>query len=99
MFTGVVQPISGAIRDLAWSEDSKRIVAVGEGRERFEAVLPVTSPAVFVLIVLGAWHRFGSVFMWDSGSSVGEITGQSKTILSCDFKVRSLTAAVYLSRY
>jgi len=57
------RPISGAIRDLAWSEDSKRIVAVGEGRE-----------------------KFGSVFMWDSGSSVGEITGQSKTLLTCDFK-------------
>jgi len=26
------------------------------------------------------------VFMWDSGSSVGEITGQSKTILTCDIK-------------
>jgi WD40 repeat protein len=57
------RPISGAIRDLAWSEDSKRIVAVGEGRE-----------------------RFGAVFMWDSGSSVGEITGHSKTLLTCDFK-------------
>lgn len=26
--------ISGPIRDIAWSEDSKRIAAVGEGRER-----------------------------------------------------------------
>jgi WD40 repeat protein len=57
------RPISGPVRDLAWSEDSKRIIAVGEGRE-----------------------KFGTVFMWDSGSSVGEITGQSKTILTCDFK-------------
>lgn len=27
-------PISGAIRDLAWSPDSQKIVAVGEGREK-----------------------------------------------------------------
>ncbi len=24
--------------------------------------------------------------MWDSGSSVGEITGHSKNLLTCDFK-------------
>lgn len=29
------QPFAGVVKDLAWSEDSKRIVAVGEGRERF----------------------------------------------------------------
>lgn len=29
------QPFAGIVKDLAWSEDSKRIVAVGEGRERF----------------------------------------------------------------
>jgi len=55
--------LSGPILDLQWSDDSKRIIAVGEGKE-----------------------RFGAVFLFDSGSSVGEITGHSKPITSCDFK-------------
>lgn len=57
------QPISGPIKDIAWSADSQRIVVVGEGRE-----------------------RFGHVFMADTGTSVGEISGQSKSINSCDFR-------------
>ena len=28
------QPFAGTIKDIAWSPDSQRIVAVGEGRER-----------------------------------------------------------------
>eukprot|EP01114_Cavostelium_apophysatum_P020409 TRINITY_DN682_c0_g1_i1.p1 TRINITY_DN682_c0_g1~~TRINITY_DN682_c0_g1_i1.p1 ORF type:complete len:604 (+),score=185.68 TRINITY_DN682_c0_g1_i1:158-1969(+) len=55
--------IAGPVLDLQWSDDSKRIIAVGDGKE-----------------------RFGAVFLWDTGSSVGEITGHSKTITSCDFK-------------
>jgi len=55
--------LSGQILDLAWSDDSKRIVAVGEGKE-----------------------KYGVVFLFDSGSSVGEITGHSKVITTCDFK-------------
>jgi len=55
--------LGGPILDLQWSEDSKRIVAVGEGKE-----------------------KFGAVFLWDSGSSVGEISGHTKPITSCDFK-------------
>jgi WD40 repeat protein len=55
--------LAGPILDLQWSEDSKRIVAVGEGKE-----------------------RFGAVFLWDSGSSVGEITGHGKAIASVDMK-------------
>jgi len=55
--------LSGPVADLQWSEDSKRIVVVGDGKE-----------------------KFGSVFLWDSGSSVGEISGHSKAIASCDFK-------------
>lgn len=27
--------LSGPVRDIAWSDDSKRIAVVGEGRERF----------------------------------------------------------------
>jgi hypothetical protein len=96
------------VRDLAWSEDSKRIIAVGEGREKYVPRSLVSSPRVAVAVVVVGmcrlWvgrltsslmivpfraRRFGTVFMWDSGSSVGEITGQSKTILTCDFKVCS----------
>ncbi|KAK9509508.1 hypothetical protein O3M35_006813 [Rhynocoris fuscipes] len=57
------QPIGGPIKDISWSPDSQRIVAVGEGRE-----------------------RFGHVFMSETGTSVGEIAGQSKPINSCDFR-------------
>jgi len=55
--------LSGPVADLQWSDDSKRIVVVGDGKE-----------------------KFGSVFLWDSGSSVGEISGHSKAIASVDFK-------------
>jgi len=57
------QPISGQVKDIAWTGDSQRICAVGEGRE-----------------------KFGHVFSWDSGTSVGEIMGQSGAINSCDFR-------------
>ncbi|KAF5901470.1 WD repeat-containing protein 1, partial [Clarias magur] len=57
------QPFGGQIKDISWTEDSKRIAVVGEGRE-----------------------KFGAVFLWDSGSSVGEIAGHSKIINSVDIK-------------
>ncbi|KAJ7329556.1 hypothetical protein JRQ81_015730 [Phrynocephalus forsythii] len=57
------QPFAGKIKDIAWTEDSKRLAAVGEGRE-----------------------KFGAVFLWDTGSSVGEITGHNKVINSVDIK-------------
>ncbi|XP_072315629.1 WD repeat-containing protein 1 [Eucyclogobius newberryi] len=57
------QPISGKVLDIAWTEDSKRIAVVGDGRE-----------------------KFASVFLWDSGSSVGELTGHSKLINSVDVR-------------
>lgn len=57
------QPIGGPIKDISWSPDNQRMVAVGEGRE-----------------------RFGHVFMAETGTSVGEIAGQSKPINSCDFR-------------
>ena len=57
------QPISGPIKDLAWSPDNQRMVCVGEGRE-----------------------KFGHVFLADTGTSNGDITGQSRPINSCDFR-------------
>ena len=55
--------ITGTVKDLSWSFDNQRIVAVGEGRE-----------------------KFGHVFMAETGTSVGEISGHSRTINSCDFR-------------
>ncbi|KAM9329649.1 WD repeat-containing protein 1 [Gastrophryne carolinensis] len=57
------QPFSGIVKDIAWTEDSKRIAVVGEGRD-----------------------KYGAVFLWDTGSSVGEIAGHSKVINSVDIK-------------
>jgi len=57
------QPISGPIKDLAWSADNQRIVVVGEGRE-----------------------KFGHVFLADTGTSNGDITGQTRPINTVDFK-------------
>ncbi|TMS19568.1 WD repeat-containing protein 1 [Larimichthys crocea] len=56
-------PLSGKIKDIAWTEDSKRIAVVGEGRE-----------------------KYGAVFLWDSGSSVGEVSGHAKLINSVDIR-------------
>ena len=54
-----VRPLGGRINDLSWDGESKRIIAVGDGRE-----------------------RFGAAFLADSGSSCGEIQGNSKVSLS-----------------
>ncbi|EDO43209.1 predicted protein [Nematostella vectensis] len=56
--------IGGAIKDIAWSPDSKRIVVVGEGRE-----------------------SFAKVFLWDSGSTVGNLNGSHSATINCvDYK-------------
>lgn len=52
-----VKVIAGRINDLVWDGESKRIIAVGDGRE-----------------------RFGHAFSFDTGSSVGEVTGHSRQI-------------------
>lgn len=57
------QPLGGPIKDIAWSPDSKRIVVVGEGRE-----------------------KFGHVFLWDTGASVGDVNGHSKSINAVDYR-------------
>ncbi|EGG16059.1 WD40 repeat-containing protein [Cavenderia fasciculata] len=55
--------LNGAILDIAWTSDSQRIIAVGDGKE-----------------------RYGAAILWDSGASVGEITGHSKLIQTVDVK-------------
>ncbi|SPO26892.1 probable actin interacting protein 1 [Ustilago trichophora] len=69
-----VKVIAGRINDLAWDGESKRIIAVGDGRE-----------------------RFGHAFSFDSGSSVGEVTGHSRQInavaIRKDRPFRAVTAA------
>lgn len=57
------QPISGAIKDIAWTEDSKRIAVCGEGRE-----------------------KYGAAFLWDSGSSCGDLSGPAKSCNNLDIK-------------
>ena len=39
-----------------------------------------------ILVVGDGRERYGAVFMWDAGSSVGEISGHTKTLNTCDFK-------------
>lgn len=55
--TGEYHIIAGRINDIAWDGDSQRIIAVGDGKE-----------------------RFGHCITWDSGNSVGEISGHSSQI-------------------
>ncbi|CAG02004.1 unnamed protein product [Tetraodon nigroviridis] len=57
------QPISGTVKDIAWTEDSKRMAVAGDGREKFAAV-----------------------FLWDTGSSVGDLAAHSKVINSVDIR-------------
>jgi len=57
------QPISGKIKDIAWTEDSKRLAVCGEGREKYAAA-----------------------FLWDTGSSVGNLNGPAKYCNSIDIK-------------
>ncbi|QPG74660.1 hypothetical protein FOA43_001992 [Brettanomyces nanus] len=54
---GEYQILSGRINDIAWDADSKRIVAVGDGKE-----------------------RYGHCFTYDSGNTVGEISGHTAQV-------------------
>ncbi|ORY37693.1 WD40 repeat-like protein [Rhizoclosmatium globosum] len=49
--------LAGRVNDIAWCFESKRIVAVGEGKD-----------------------SFARAFTFDSGSTVGEMSGHSKTV-------------------
>lgn len=68
---GTYPIISGRINDLAWDGDSQRIIAVGDGRE-----------------------RFGHCITFDTGNSVGEISGHSSQVNSVSIRQqRPLRAA------
>ncbi|KAI0322912.1 WD40 repeat-like protein [Amylostereum chailletii] len=71
---GEFKVISGRINDLEWDGESKRIIAVGDGKE-----------------------KFGHAFMFDSGTSTGEIIGHSKSINAVSIRhqrpFRAATAA------
>ncbi|CCH45562.1 putative WD repeat-containing protein [Wickerhamomyces ciferrii] len=60
---GEYQIINGRINDIAWDADSQRIIAVGNGKE-----------------------RYGHAFTWDSGNTVGEISGHSAQINAVTIK-------------
>ncbi|KAF5310738.1 hypothetical protein D9619_007892 [Psilocybe cf. subviscida] len=76
---GEYKVISGRVNDLAWDGESKRIIAVGDGKEKCvqldssSAGLPTDAYARVI-------SRFGYAFMMDTGSSVGGILGHSKAI-------------------
>ncbi|KAJ1952219.1 WD40 repeat-like protein, partial [Linderina pennispora] len=63
MLKSEFRPISGRISDIAWDGDSQRVLAVGDGKE-----------------------RFGHVFSFDSGNSLGSIDGHSKPINACSMR-------------
>lgn len=63
--------------DLAWDGESKRIIAVGDGKER--SVQPCNCDClIHYWAELTNETRFGAAFMMDTGSSTGEILGHSK---------------------
>ncbi|KAK9744659.1 WD40 repeat-like protein, partial [Basidiobolus ranarum] len=66
--------LNGRVNAIAWDSESKRLMVVGEGKE-----------------------RFGHVFAIDTGSSVGEVSGHSKVINGCDFRLQSPFRAVSFS--
>lgn len=58
--------------DLEWDGESKRIIAVGDGREKRVSMI--------LRLMHQVWlhDRFGHAFMMDTGTSTGEITGHNK---------------------
>ncbi|KAJ2385266.1 WD40 repeat-like protein [Coemansia sp. RSA 2611] len=68
------RPISGRINDIAWDMDSQRVMAVGDGKE-----------------------KFGHVFAYDSGNSLGTVEGHSKAINACSMRQQRPFRAVTCS--
>jgi len=77
---------SGVIK--VWSLDNPEHVIKFEAQCLGGAIHDIQwSPDSQRIVAVGdGKDSFGRVFMWDTGSSVGEIAGHSKKILSCDFK-------------
>jgi hypothetical protein len=50
------------------------MAVVGEGRERFTCSIKTSKIPIFVM------NRFGHVFLFDTGTSNGNLSGQSKTM-------------------
>jgi hypothetical protein len=71
---------SSSSNDLAWDGESKRIIAVGDGKEK--SVQPFTSDfwcdTTIIKTLFSVETRFGHAFLMDTGSSTGEILGHSK---------------------
>jgi WD40 repeat protein len=57
------RPLSGTIRDIAWSHDDERVAVVGDGRETRGVVLNAKA-----------------------GNTMGNLTGPTKEIMTCDFR-------------
>eukprot|EP00842_Homolaphlyctis_polyrhiza_P005756 jgi/Hompol1/6181/HPOL_002220-RA len=78
---------AGRINDLDWDFESKRIVAVGEGKDN--TMSPDTAARYLI--------RFGHAFLFDSASSVGEISGHGKVINSVSIRpgrpIRAVTGS------
>ncbi|KAF3296734.1 WD40 repeat-like protein [Orbilia oligospora] len=55
--------INGRINDIAWDSESKRIISVGDGKE-----------------------RYGHCMTWDTGNSIGEISGHSNVVNTVSIK-------------
>lgn len=55
--------LTGRVNDLDWDFESKRIIAVGDGKD-----------------------KFGHAFLFDTASSVGEISGHSKVVNSVSIR-------------
>ncbi|KAJ2641611.1 WD40 repeat-like protein, partial [Coemansia sp. RSA 1694] len=68
------RPISGRINDISWDMESQRVMAVGEGKE-----------------------KFGHVFAYDSGNSLGTVEGHSKVINACSMRQQRPFCAVTCS--
>ena len=60
--------------DLEWDGESKRIISVGEGRDKWTTVISSCLSHLLMRFTI----RFGHAFMFDSGSSTGEIMGHNK---------------------
>eukprot|EP00960_Hanusia_phi_P031002 749015-Hanusia_phi.AAC.3 len=93
------QCLGGAIHDIQWSPDSQRIVAVGDGQlssypadpgvsdtEMQQARIRLDASSCGILAAGLMLQNAQTSILIRTSSSVGEIAGHSKKILSCDFK-------------